>query len=100
MSKTKFMIFGKRRINTRLQIEIDGVAIERVNENKFLGVTIDDRLSWKPHITHVKYKVARSIAVINKAKQVLDHKSLHTQTYHHEKFLCNNCWCETMEQFE
>ena len=65
MSKTKFMIFGKHRLNTRLQIEIDGVAIERVNENKFLGVTIDDRLSWKPHITHVKYKVARSIAVIN-----------------------------------
>lgn len=78
VSKTKFMLFGKFRLNTQVQIVIDGVAIERVHENKFLGVTVDDRLSWKPHITHVKYKVARSIAVINKAKQVLDYKSLHT----------------------
>lgn len=78
VSKTKFMIFGKYRINTRVQIDIDGVAIEQVHENKFLGVTIDDKLCWKPHITHVKYKIARSIAVINKAKHVLDYKSLHT----------------------
>jgi hypothetical protein len=73
VSKTKFMFFGRFRLNTQLKIEIDGVAIEQVHKIKFLGVTIDDKLSWKPHITHVKYKVARSLAVINKAKQVLDH---------------------------
>ena len=54
------------RLNKQLKIEIDGVAIEQVHKIKFLGVTIDDKLSWKPHITHVKYKVARSLAVINK----------------------------------
>ena len=62
------MVFGKCRLNTEVMIKIDGVAINRVQENKFLGVIIDDRLSWKQHITHVKYKVSRSIAVINKAK--------------------------------
>ena len=72
------MLFGKCRLNTQVQLEIDGVAINRVHENKFLGVLIDDRLSWKQHITHVKYKISRSIAIINKAKQVLDYKSLHT----------------------
>ena len=61
VSKTKFMFFGRFRLNTQLKIEIDGVAIEQVHKIKFLGVTIDDKLSWKPHITHVKYKVARSL---------------------------------------
>ena len=78
VSKTNFMLFGKGRSNTHVQIEIDGVAINRVHENKFLGVIIDDKLSWKQHIIHVKHKVSRSIAVINKAKLVLDYKSLHT----------------------
>lgn len=54
-----------------MPVEIDGVAIERVHENKFLGLTIDDRLSWKLHIKHVQSKVSRSIAVIHKAKLVL-----------------------------
>ena len=78
VSKTNFMLFGKCRLNTQVLLEIDGVAINRVHENKFLGIMIDDRLSWKQHITHVKYKVSRSIALINKAKQVLDYKCLHS----------------------
>ena len=78
VSKTKFMLFGKYTENIKVRIEIDGVEIERVHENKFLGVIVDDRLSWKPHIKHVQSKVSRSIAVIYKAKQVLDHNSLRT----------------------
>lgn len=57
-----------------------------MHENKSLGVTIGDKLSWKPHIIHVKYKIARNTAVINKAKQVLDDKSLHTLYY------CTEVW--------
>ena len=45
VSKTKFMFFGRFRLNTQLKIEIDGVAIEQVHKIKFLGVTIDDKLS-------------------------------------------------------
>ena len=31
-------------------LAIIGTIIEQVTETKFLGVTIDDKLSWKPHI--------------------------------------------------
>ncbi len=51
--------------------------IEQVTENRFLGVIIDDKLCWKAHIKHIHSKISRSIAVLNKAKQVLDYKSLH-----------------------
>lgn len=77
-SKTKFMLFGNHRVNMQVQIEIDGVEIERVHENRFLGVVMDDKLSWKSHIKHVQSKVSKSIAVINKVKHILDYKSLHT----------------------
>ena len=78
VSKTKFILFGKKKVNIQVKLEIDGVEIEQVKDNKFLGVIIDDQLSWKAHIKHVQNKVSRSTAVINKVKHVLDHKSLHT----------------------
>ena len=31
-------------------LAIEGTIIKQVTETKFLGVTIDDKLSWKPHI--------------------------------------------------
>uniref|UniRef100_A0A3Q3EDH9 Reverse transcriptase domain-containing protein n=1 Tax=Labrus bergylta TaxID=56723 RepID=A0A3Q3EDH9_9LABR len=76
LSKTKIM-FGNCKLNNDVNVKIDGVNIERVYVNKFLGVTIDHKLCWKPHIKHVKSKLSRSISVLCKAKHILDHKSLH-----------------------
>ena len=78
VKKTKFMLFDNSKTNTQIKVKIDGVEIERVEEIKFLGVTIDEKINWKSHIKHVQTKVSRSIAVINKAKTILDKKSLHT----------------------
>ena len=77
LNKTKIMLFGNCKIHNQIQVQIDGVNIERVNENKFLGVIIDDKICWKPHIKHIKSKLSRSISVLVKAKHVLDHKSLY-----------------------
>lgn len=77
LSKTKIMLFGKNKTNTQIQVQIDGIIIERVFDNKFLGVIIDDKICWKPHIRHVQSKLSRSISVLAKAKHALDHKSLH-----------------------
>ena len=43
LSKTKIMLFGNCRLNTPIHLNINGVEIERVDENKFLGIIIDDR---------------------------------------------------------
>ena len=78
LAKTKIMLFGYGKRDVQVKMEIDGVEIERVHEMKFLGVMIDDLISWKSHIKLVQTKLSKSIAVINKAKQALDHKSPHT----------------------
>ena len=44
INKTKFMLFGKHKSDTNVQIQIEGVNIETVNENTFLGVIVDDRI--------------------------------------------------------
>ncbi len=65
------MLFGKCTVNTKVRIELDGLEIERVHENKFLGVTVDDRLSWKPHIKHVQFKFKFTFICIAQFKKNL-----------------------------
>ncbi len=76
LAKTKFMIFSNYKIDNKVNLQVDGVAIERVFENKFLGVIIDDKISWKSHIKYICSKLSRSISVLSKAKHILDYKSL------------------------
>ncbi len=64
MKKTKFMIFGSRtglRLCGNIPIIINGDAIEQVSEFKYLGVYLDETLTFEKHgetVTfekHVKY---------------------------------------------
>ena len=56
MSKTKAMIFSRKR-NFSLDITLNNNKIELVNEFKYLGLTIDNKLTFKSHIKNVTTKV-------------------------------------------
>ncbi len=56
---------------------INNEEIERVYENKILGVIIDHKLCWKSHINHVKTKMSKSIAILNRIKHILIGKTLY-----------------------
>lgn len=43
---------------------------------KILGITIDDSLSWGPHITEIKRKLSSSIFVIAKLRDIINQSSL------------------------
>ena len=47
-------------------IYIGRVKIKEVKEIKFLGVTIDNKLSWDTHITYLAKKLRAMVAVINR----------------------------------
>jgi len=52
ISKTNFMIFTNsdtfKSMCRKRNVIIDGITKGRVEKCKFLGVIIDDRMSWKP----------------------------------------------------
>ena len=60
VQKTKLMIFyrNQKQIN-ELNILIDGIAIERVESFNFLGLNIDEGLSWKNILMLLKIKSPR-----------------------------------------
>ena len=56
--KSNFMVFRprQRRQTLDISIQIDNNVIESVKETVFLGVILDEHLSWKPHILNVSRK--------------------------------------------
>ena len=37
---------------------IDGNRISDINETKFLGVIIDNKLNWSPHVKYISKTIA------------------------------------------
>ena len=70
-AKSKFMIFFKHpKFIHRLNLKIAGNTIEQVAEFNFLGINIDQNITWKSHVTKTAIKFSRVIGVLNKFKHI------------------------------
>ena len=91
-SKTKYIIIRppQRNIdNNNLTLAINGQKISRISHDeseneksfKFLGIHIDETLSWKYHINYINKKISNAVFHINKVKHNLPKSSLKTLYY-------------------
>ena len=71
----------QRRQTLDISIQIDNNNIDCVKETVFLGVILDEHLSWKPHILSVSRKISKSIGIIYKSSFCLPKTSLHCLYY-------------------
>ena len=83
IKKTHFMFFSPPRKNLSFsnEIRIMGEKIEMVHETKFLGVMLDSKLSWQPHIAYISKKISKGIGILCKARKYLPQKCLITLYY-------------------
>ena len=58
-------------------VTLNNTILGRVKFTKFLGVLIDECLTWKKHIDCVSKTISRNI-VMNKLKHSIPHRILHT----------------------
>ena len=68
LDKTNCILFSNKHKQSNLTIKLNDHILERVNETKYLGIIIDEKLSWKPHIKYLSVKVSKSIAILNLVK--------------------------------
>ena len=54
----------------------NNIELKRENSVKFLGVIIDENLTWKNHIEVVENKISKNIIVLYRASHLLDFKNL------------------------
>ena len=55
---------------------IDGHKIQRVSSHKFLGVRVDESLSWDTHISEISKKVAKALGALRRLKPICPHQIL------------------------
>ena len=77
IKKTNFMVFTRRRHSLLNSYEpyIGETKIERKKVSRFLGVLLDEKLTWSYHIAAVKAKMSRFIGSLYKLKKILPLKA-------------------------
>ena len=74
MKKIKYMIFhamNKKMDDLFTTVKIDDTPIERVSNFNFLGLTVNENMSWKPHIDIIANKITKFSGILNRLKRYL-----------------------------
>ena len=74
ISKTKYMVFHpyQKDISQLMpSISINNTAIERVNTFNFLGITVEENATWKPHIRILSNKISKYSGILNRLNHYL-----------------------------
>ena len=83
LKKTHFIIFRKKRSKLKLHKElvIDNVVINMTDRSKFLGVFLDQHLTFESHIKHIQGKVSKGIGILYKARKFVMDSTMLTLYY-------------------
>ena len=98
LGKTNYMLFRSRPPDNELALKINNVVLPRVAATKFLGIIIDDKLSWKPHIQSVKSKLSSVLSIMYKASKLINTTGMYTlycSLFHPYLSYCNEIWGNT-----
>lgn len=80
INKTFYMKFYTKNINPdyNVLIKLYGKSIQGVNNIKFLGLTIDQKLTWEIHINNVCSKLSNVCYIIRTLKETVSSNVLRT----------------------
>jgi hypothetical protein len=74
IKKTKYMVFHTKHKNIKdmpKSLVLCDQEIERVNSFDFLGITIDNNMTWNHHITKISNKISKFCGILNRLKHYL-----------------------------
>ena len=68
--KTHGMFFSNSISRLPSNVFLNNTPVDIVDSTKFLGLYIDNKLSWKKHATHLSKLLSRNVGIINKLKNI------------------------------
>ena len=96
IGKTYFMVFSfNKSVAHKENVEIDGIVIKRVSCTKFLGVMLDEHLTWRDHVNLIKGKISRGIGILYCARKLFKGSTLitmYTTFIHPYMNYCIDIW--------
>ena len=77
MQKRVYSQFERDKLPLKMsELKIGNGIIKRKSSVKFLGVMLDENISWKDHIKTIEKKLAKNIGLLYRAKPYLNETSL------------------------
>ncbi len=74
-NKTKYVIFGTRQnLTTKpdLNLYVGDAKFERVSSMKYMGVILDEHLSFNEHIAYIITKSSKKLGILRRARDYLN----------------------------
>ena len=70
ISKTKYMLISRKKepSNGDFRIKFDDDFLEKCTPFKYLGVWLDNKLTWKPHVDHICNKLSKVCGIFSKLR--------------------------------
>ena len=84
-----------REFGSEEKLTLSGHKLKKVDKVKFLGVIIDDQLTWEPQIDNVKNKLISSIVVIKRIKKFIPESQyikIYNALFKSHLSYCISCW--------
>ena len=83
LQKTNYIIFKSRqkKLNYNLTLFFGNQSLNRTNLTKFLGVYVDEHLTWKHHISFICKQISKSVGIIFRPRFYLSSKTKVTLYY-------------------
>src|ERR1043165_4798785 len=101
LDKTNYILFRSHRKQCPSQypiLSINGSPLSRVESTKFLGVYVDQHLTWQDHIKCISSKIAKNIGIIARTAYLLP-PSVRIKLYYSLVYpylaYCNLIWAST-----
>ena len=101
-SKSHFMIFHRAKLkssDTKIPVILSNTILEQVTFIKFLGVIIDNKLTFERHIVYTKNKISKGLGIISvnisKSKVIIFNSRKHTTP-----FIYNDCILQEVDSFK
>ena len=93
--KTTYLIFSRKKTKYSFDIKIGQVTLKESSETKYLGLLIDNKLSWKPHIKKIKSKLSSTCWALSRIRPYVNDNVLRNiyfgLIYPHLQY-CIVCW--------
>ena len=94
-STTEYMLISRKKEKSQFKVFINDNEISKNNHIKYLGVLLDNKLTWHHHIEKVRTKVIKGIWAIARLKNLVSTKILlsiyYTMIFSH-LINCNLAW--------
>ena len=81
--------------STENVLKISNHKFKKVDKVKFLGVIIDDKLSWEPQIEHLTEKLNSGIIIIKRIKKFIpesEYMKIYNALFKSHLSYCISCW--------